>query len=62
MNTTRGAPKGQLRINAPMSFGRLHVAPLIPDFLETYPGIEIDMVMDDRVVDLVAEGFDVAYS
>ncbi len=56
----QGAPKGQLRINAPMSFGRLHIAPLIPDFLETYPGIEIDMVMDDRVVDLVADGFDVA--
>ena len=56
----QGAPKGRLRINAPMSFGRLHVAPLIPEFLETHPGIEIDMVMDDRVVDLVAEGFDVA--
>jgi len=56
----QGAPKGQLRINVPMSFGRLHIAPLIPEFLETYPGIEIDMVMDDRVVGLVAEGFDLA--
>lgn len=56
----QGAPKGQLRINAPMSFGRLHIATLIPDFLQAYPGIAIDMVMDDRVVDLVAEGFDLA--
>ncbi|MCH8196943.1 MAG: LysR family transcriptional regulator, partial [Proteobacteria bacterium] len=48
----QGAPQGRLRINAPMSFGRLHIAPLIPEFLKRYPGIEIDMVMDDRVVDL----------
>jgi DNA-binding transcriptional LysR family regulator len=56
----QGAPKGRLRINAPMSFGRLHIAPLIPEFLEIYPGISIDIVMDDRVMDLVAEGFDLA--
>ncbi len=54
------APHGRLKINAPMSFGRLHIAPLIPEFLKRYPGIEIDMVMDDRVVDLVEGGFDVA--
>lgn len=56
----QGAPQGRLRINAPMSFGRLHIAPLIPEFLKRYPGIEIEMVMDDRVVDLVEGGFDVA--
>lgn len=54
------APHGRLKINTPMSFGRLHIAPLIPEFLDRYPGIEIDMVMDDRIVDLVDEGFDVA--
>ena len=43
-----------------MSFGRLHVAPLIPKFLKRYPKLQIDLVMDDRKVDLVAEGFDVA--
>lgn len=53
-------PHGRLRINAPMSFGRLHIAPLIPDFLAKYPDIEIDMVMDDRHVDLIDAGFDVA--
>ncbi|WP_085909207.1 LysR family transcriptional regulator [Kiloniella majae] len=56
----QGAPQGRLRINTPMSFGRLHVAPLIPEFLETYPGVGIDMVMDDRVVDMVEGGFDLA--
>ncbi|WP_120497256.1 LysR family transcriptional regulator [Kiloniella sp. EL199] len=54
------APQGRLRINTPMSFGRLHVAPLIPEFLSTYPAVGIDMVMDDRVVDMVEGGFDLA--
>ncbi|GAD00871.1 LysR family transcriptional regulator [Agarivorans albus] len=56
----QGEPQGLLRINTPMSFGRLHIAPLIAKFLQRYPKITIDMVMDDKVVDLVAEGFDVA--
>ncbi|WP_282608825.1 LysR family transcriptional regulator [Pelagibius sp. Alg239-R121] len=56
----QSAPQGRLRINTPMSFGRLHIAPLIPAFLKRYPGIEIDMVMEDRVVDLIEGGFDVA--
>ena len=54
------APQGRLRISTPMSFGRLHIAPLIPAFLKHYPGIQIDMIMDDRVADLVEGGFDVA--
>lgn len=53
-------PQGRLRINTPMSFGRLHIVPLIPGFLKKYPGIEVEMVMEDRVVDLVDEGFDIA--
>ena len=56
----QGEPQGQLRINAPMSFGRLHVAPLIPKFLKRYPKLQIDLVMDDQKVDLVSGGFDVA--
>lgn len=53
-------PQGRLRINTPMSFGRLHIVPLIPGFLARYPGVEVEMVMEDRVVDMVDEGFDVA--
>ena len=56
----QGAPKGRLKVNVPMAFGRQYIAPLISEFLETFPGIEVDMVMDDRVVDLFAEGFDLA--
>ncbi|WP_417433689.1 LysR family transcriptional regulator [Kiloniella sp.] len=56
----QGAPQGRLRINTPMSFGRLHVSPLVPDFLAAYPGVGVDMVMDDRVVDMVEGGFDLA--
>lgn len=56
----QGEPQGKLRISSPMSFGRLHVAPLIPKLLKRYPKLQIDLTMDDRKVDLVAEGFDVA--
>ena len=56
----QGEPQGKLRIHAPMSFGHLHVAPLIPDFLQRFPKISVDLVLDDKTVDLVAEGFDVA--
>lgn len=55
----RGRPRGRLRINAPMSFGVLHVAPLLADFAARYPDIRLDLVLDDRVVDLVDAGFDV---
>jgi len=53
-------PQGHLRLNVPMSFGRLHIAPLIPKFLQRYPDIHIDMVMDDKHVDLIEAGFDLA--
>ncbi|MGE5548659.1 MAG: LysR family transcriptional regulator [Solirubrobacterales bacterium] len=56
----QAAPRGKLRVNAPMSFGFLHLAPAIPDFLARYPDVDVDMTMNDRFVDLVDEGFDVA--
>ncbi|MCL6415273.1 LysR family transcriptional regulator [Aestuariirhabdus sp. Z084] len=56
----QGEPQGRLRINTPMSFGRLHIAPMMPAFLKRYPKISIDMVMDDKTVDLVDGGFDLA--
>jgi DNA-binding transcriptional LysR family regulator len=54
------APRGRLRINAPMSFGYLHLAPAVPDFLALYPEVEIDLTMSDRFVDLIDEGVDLA--
>jgi DNA-binding transcriptional LysR family regulator len=53
-------PRGTLRVNAPMSFGHLHIAPAIPDFLTRYPEVRVDMTMNDRFVDLIDEGFDIA--
>lgn len=55
-----GAPRGRLRINAPMSFGLSDLAPLLPEFLARCPEIAIDLVMNDRRVDLIEDGFDVA--
>ena len=43
-----------------MSFGFLHLAPAVPDFLALHPDVELDVTMNDRYVDLVDEGFDVA--
>ncbi len=50
---------GSLRVSAATTFARLHVIPHLPRFLEQHPGLEIDVILDDRVIDLVAEGIDV---
>lgn len=52
-------PQGRLKINAPMSFGILQLSRVMPDFLARYPKIHVDLTMDDRVVDFLADGFDV---
>jgi len=56
----QGAPRGLLRVNAPMSFGFLHLAPAMPDFFARHPDVSIDLSMTDRYVDLVDEGYDIA--
>ncbi|MGQ9367194.1 LysR family transcriptional regulator [Azospirillum sp. A39] len=53
-------PRGRLRINAPLSFGLWHLAPLWPRFLDRYPDIELDVRLLDRVVDLIEDGYDLA--
>ena len=53
-------PSGSLRINAPMAFGTLELATWLPDFLALYPELHIDLVCNDRIVDLIEDGFDVA--
>lgn len=53
-------PRGRLRVNAPLSFGILHLAPLWPRFMDRYPAVELDVALFDRVVDIVDEGYDLA--
>lgn len=54
------APRGRLRVNAPMSFGHHHLAPAIPAFMARYPELTIELTLNDRFVDVVEEGYDVA--
>jgi DNA-binding transcriptional LysR family regulator len=51
---------GLIKINVPVSFGLLHLAPLWPDFMGKYPDVLLDITLADRVVDLVEEGYDMA--
>jgi len=53
-------PRGLLRVSLPTSFGRLHVAPRLKDFLDTYPELRLQVDLNDDYVDLAAGGFDVA--
>jgi DNA-binding transcriptional LysR family regulator len=50
--------RGKLRVNGPLTFGNTHLAPLIARFLGDHPGVEIDLTLNDRTVDLVDEGYD----
>src|SRR6202030_3357940 len=54
------APRGEWRINATPSFGILQLAPAIADFTARFPGISVELMLSERLVDLIAEGFDVA--
>ncbi|GAB3666880.1 LysR family transcriptional regulator [Ramlibacter alkalitolerans] len=51
---------GLLRVNVPVSFGLLQLAPLWPAFLEQHPRVVLDVTLSDRIVDLVDEGYDLA--
>lgn len=53
-------PHGLLRVAASVSFGRLHLMPALPGFLAQYPGIRLDLRLSDRIIDLAANGIDVA--
>ncbi len=56
MNAT---PQGVLRVNAPLSFGHMHLLPALSGFAKKYPDVRLDVSLEDRKVDVIAEGFDI---
>ncbi len=52
--------KGHLRIAAPLSFGTMCVAPVLPDFMKRYPELQVQLQLEDRLTDIVSEGIDIA--
>jgi len=60
MTSSTAEPSGVIRINAPLTFGVLHLAPLWSAFMEAAPKVDLDISLNDRLVDLVDEGFDLA--
>jgi DNA-binding transcriptional LysR family regulator len=56
----RTALAGPIRITAPLSFGVTHLAPVLASFAAAHPGVDLDVRLDDRMVDLVSGGYDIA--
>jgi DNA-binding transcriptional LysR family regulator len=59
VTSAQATPRGLLRVNAPMSFGHLALAPALPRFLSHHPDLRVELVLDDRCVDVIEGGFDV---
>lgn len=60
LNPSQENPSGTLRVSAPVSLTLVRLSQAIPAFLERYPNLKLDLNLDDRRIDLVREGFDVA--
>ena len=57
----QAVPRGQLRINAPVTFGVHRLVPVVTRYLGRHPEVAVDLVLNDRVVDLVEEGYEAAF-
>ena len=60
VTSMQAAPSGVLRISVATDFGVNHLSPVIGDFLQEYPDITVNMVLNNRYVELISEGFDMA--
>lgn len=60
VNRRNTTPRGLLKVTAPTSFSRLHIAPFLPAFLAKYPEIELEFHLTDNFVDIIRDGFDLA--
>jgi DNA-binding transcriptional LysR family regulator len=60
VSQSHAAPRGLLKITAPTTFAHRHVAPYLANFIDRYPEVQIQMLVNDRIVDMVDEGIDLA--
>jgi DNA-binding transcriptional LysR family regulator len=60
ISARRTEPSGRLRLTAPVMYGRMHVAPIVADFMARHRQMQIELLLLDRIIDLVEEGIDVA--
>lgn len=60
MSSQQAEPRGLLRVSAPMSFGMTHLSPLVTQFLKRNDAVRFEVVLSDRPVDVIGEGFDMA--
>lgn len=56
----QAAPRGELRVNATPAFGMMQLSPAISDFTARFPEVSVELMLSDRMADLIDEGFDVA--
>jgi len=59
INQLQDTPRGLLRINAPASFGSKYLIKILPQFMHRYPEVKLEVEFNDRLIDVVAEGYDV---
>ncbi|SMQ64975.1 transcriptional regulator [Pseudidiomarina planktonica] len=60
LGSFREQPSGRIRVTAPVTFGSMRVAPLIPELLKQYPQLEVELVLHDKRIDLISENIDIA--
>jgi DNA-binding transcriptional LysR family regulator len=60
LKSRRAEPRGRLRLTAPVLFGRRYIAPVVNEFLARHPALQVELLLLDRVVDLLEEGIDAA--
>ena len=60
VSSLQAEPRGVLRLNAPLSFGILQIAPRLADFYRQHPEVQVDLNLDDRKLDVIEEGFDLS--
>jgi len=58
LDVYRGVPAGRLRINVPRDASRLLLGPMLPEFFATYPDVQLEITVEDRLVDIVGDGYD----